>query len=241
MSPQPPHLVSGGAQEVGAVDVAPVPVLGQLLGAEVGVRQRRLDERLVVGRPLYIGGKHAGLSVSPPLRARVSRVLGGQDGGLGRAAGGEGGVGGLEEGVLVNAASSRQRRWWERRPGRCATLRRLCSLMLPAAGSGSGGSGALAAVPQRPWMPAQVTQSMLLRRLAERRERRARAKGSPASSRGEGRAEREQNHRSPHGDLQLHRECRGPAVSRPSGPASCMEFKPWGTALQTHSCGIFGS
>ena len=97
--------------------------------------------------------------------------------------------------------------------------------MLPAAGSGGGGSGALAAVTQQPWMPMQGTQSMLLRRLAERRERRARAKGSPASSRGEGRAERQQHHRSPHGDLQLHRECRGPALSRPSGPVSCMGFK----------------
>lgn len=82
-----PHLVARGGQEVGAVDAAPVPVLGQLLGVEVGVRQRRLDQRLVVGWPANFGGKHTGLRIAPPLRARLCRLLRGQVGGLGGAAG----------------------------------------------------------------------------------------------------------------------------------------------------------
>ena len=115
-NPSWPHLVARGGQEVGAVDAAPVPVLGQLLGVEVGVRQRRLDQRLVVGWPANFGGKYAGLSIAPQLRARLRRLLRGQVGSLGGAAGGRGVV--RRRLIWVSQAApagTRGKRWRERR------------------------------------------------------------------------------------------------------------------------------
>ena len=138
-SPLPTHLVARGAQKVGAVNVAPVPLLGQLLGAEVGVRQRRLNEGLVVGRPLHLRGKHAGLGIAPPLRAWLCRLLRGQEGSLGGAAGGEG------------------------KRGESVPRRRQCAV----GGGGSGSGGEL--LRSGDGCRLQGARSMQLHRLAERR------------------------------------------------------------------------